>query len=294
MTTFRIAPWMLPLALACASTAQAADGGAIAAESADVQETLNSMALAAVQSSDSPSAPKRAETPAPPRNKWEFAAVGYVFLAGAYGRTTPRDSLPPVDLHLSFGDVWKAFKFAFMGAAEARNDRLLFLGDLMWVHLGESQGLKVRDVNFANVKIDSKTTAITALGGYRLLDNGPVAVDLLAGGRLNGNKQEVDYQGRVRDLSGRVSKTWIDPILATRINVPVGSKFGLSLYGDVGGFGIGSKLTWQGVATASYQINRKIAVGAGWRYFKIDYKDNDGFLFDVAQSGPILTLRTVF
>jgi hypothetical protein len=266
-------------------------GGGTGAEASHVTD-LTAFELS--QPPNSTPAPERAETQATAKKKWEFATIGYFFLAGAYGKTAPRDPLPLVDLDLSFGDVLKAFKFAFMGAAEARNDRVVFLGDLMWVHLGESQGLKVRDVNLADVKIDAKTTAITGLGGYRVVNNGPVTVDLLAGGRLNGNKQEVHYHGLLRDLSGSVSKTWIDPIVAMRMNAPLGGKFNLSLYGDVGGFGIGSKLTWQGIATANYQINHKMAVGLGWRYFKINYKDNDGFLYDVAQSGPILTLRSVF
>jgi hypothetical protein len=226
--------------------------------------------------------------------KWHFATLGYIFFAGAHGKTTPRTPLSPVDVDLSFGDVLKAFKFAFMGAAELRKDRLVFLGDLMWVHLGESQGLTARDRNFADVKIDSKTTAITALGGYRVVDKGPVIVDLLAGGRLNGNKQAVHYRGTLLDVSASVSKTWIDPIVATRILAPLGGKTSLSLYGDIGGFGIGSDLTWQGIATVNYQINHKMTLGAGWRYFKINYDDSDGFLYNVAQSGPIISLRSVF
>jgi hypothetical protein len=37
-----------------------------------------------------------------------------------------------------------------------------------------------------------------------------------------------------------------------------------------------------------------MTVGAGWRYFQINYHDNDGFIYDVHQTGPILSLRTVF
>lgn len=265
--------------------------------SAAAAQAADNVSAAEIAATDSAAQPSDAPTPeaqAPAKKKWEFATIGYIFFAGAYGKTTPRDPLSPVDLHLSFHDVLKSFKFAFMGAAEARRDRLVFLGDLMWVHLGESQGLKVRDVNFADVKIDSKTTAITALGGYRVANKGPVVVDLLVGGRLNGNKQKVDYEGILLDVSASVSKTWIDPIVATRIIAPLGGKFSTTLYGDVGGFGIGSKLTWQGIATVNYQINHKMTVGAGWRYFQINYHDNDGFIYDVHQTGPILSLRTVF
>lgn len=240
---------------------------------------------------EQPNTPADAEKPA--KKKWEFATIGYIFFAGAYGETTPRDPFSPVDVHLTFGDVLKSFKLAFMGAAEARNDRLVFLGDLMWVHLGEEKGLTARDRNFADVRIDSKTTAITALGGYRVVHHGPVVVDLFAGARLNGNKQAVDYRGTLIDVSAKVSKTWIDPVLATRISAPLGGKFGMTLYGDVGGFGIGSKFTWQGLATANYQINHKMTAGLGWRYFNINYHDSDGFRYAVAQSGPILVLRSV-
>lgn len=245
-----------------------------------------------VGDSTDPASQDQPQAPAPAK-KWEFATIGYVFLGGAYGKTSPRDPLPPVDVDLRPGDVLKAFKFAFMGAAEARKDRLVFFGDLMWVHLGEGKGLTVRDTNFADVNIDSKTTAITALGGYRVVDKGPVIVDLLAGGRLNGNKQKLDYRGTVLDLTASVSKTWIDPVAATRIDARLGGKFGLSFYGDVGGFGIGSKFTWQAIAGPTYAINRKMTAGIGWRYFKINYHDSDGFRYNVAQSGPMITLRTI-
>ena len=274
---------ILPVLLAVSAPAHATDVLPVAAAA---QET--DVRPAPAPTTDAPSA-----APAPAPKKWEFATIGYIFFAGAYGTTTPRDPLSPVDLHLTFGDVMKSFKFAFMGAAEARKDRLVFLGDLMWVHLGEGKGLTVSDRNFADVKIDSKTTAITALAGYRVVNHQSVTVDVLAGARLNGNKQAVDYRGTLLDVSAKVSKTWVDPVFATRIRAPLGGKFGLALYGDVGGFGIGSKLTWQGMATADYRISHKMSAGLGWRYFKINYHDSDGFRYNVAQSGPIVTLRTV-
>jgi opacity protein-like surface antigen len=181
-----------------------------------------------------------------------------------------------------------------MGAAEARKNRIILFGDMMWVHLGERKGLEVRDHSFSDVKIDSKTTAITSLAGYRVMDKGPVAIDLFAGGRLNGNKQGFHYHGALLDVSKSVSKSWIDPVIAMRINAPLHGRLGMTLFGDIGGVGIGSKLTWQAVAAANYQLSPKMTVGLGWRYFKIDYHDSDGFIYDVAQSGPILTLRTAF
>ena len=53
-----------------------------------------------------------------------------------------------------------------------------------------------------------------------------------------------------------------------------------------------SDLTWQGAATVSYDINRKMSLGVGWRYFKVNY-DHGDFLYDIRQSGPLITFRTV-
>ena len=34
-----------------------------------------------------------------------------------------------------------------------------------------------------------------------------------------------------------------------------------------------------------------MTLGAGWRYFKVNY-DHGDFLYDVYQSGPVITFRT--
>jgi hypothetical protein len=36
-----------------------------------------------------------------------------------------------------------------------------------------------------------------------------------------------------------------------------------------------------------------MTVGAGWRYFKVNYSTGDDFLYNVHQSGPLITFRTV-
>ena len=63
-----------------------------------------------------------AETPPEPeaKTKWEFATIGYVWAAGAWGETDVIGPVEPVDLDLPFGKVLDAFKFAFVGSAEAK------------------------------------------------------------------------------------------------------------------------------------------------------------------------------
>ena len=223
--------------------------------------------------------------------KWKFATIGYVWFAGANGETDVIEPVEPVDLDLSFGDVIKAFKFAFMGAAEARRDRLIFLGDLTFIHLDAKDGIGIRDPDFLEAELDSRTAEITLLGGYRVMNDEPFKLDLLAGGRMNFFKTTLQLEGPNRSAEGSEKQKWLDPLIAARATAPLGGKWSMALYGDLGGIVFGSDVTWQGVATVDYQISRKMTLGAGWRYFKVNYDDGD-FLYNVAQSGPMIVFRT--
>ena len=223
--------------------------------------------------------------------KWKFATIGYGWFAGAEGETDVIGPVPPVGLDLSFGDVLKGFKFAFMGAAEARQDRFVILGDLMFIHLEADEGIGIRDPDFLEAELDSRTTEVTLLGGYRVVNEESVKIDVLAGGRMNFFKTTLQLEGPVRSAEGTVKQKWLDPLIATRVTAPLGGKWGMTVYGDLGGILFGSDLTWQGIATVNYRLNRKMTLGAGWRYFKVNYDDGD-FLYNVAQSGPLIVFRT--
>jgi hypothetical protein len=278
MTVARTAWCLLPLLLAWGTEARAA-------------EPADSTSDAATQPAPAPP-PESPPPEAAAKKKWEFATIGYVWLAGAWGETDVIGPVEPVDLKLPFGKVLKAFKFAFMGAAEAKHDRLVFLGDLTFIHLDARQGIGIRDPDFLKAELDSRTAEVTLLGGYRVADKGPTTVDLLAGGRLNFFKTTLQLEGPNREASGEVKHTWFDPLIAARVNTPLGGKWSMALYGDFGGIVSGSDITWQFVPTVNYQLNHKMTLGAGWRYFKVKY-DNGDFLYNVHQSGPLITFRTV-
>lgn len=223
--------------------------------------------------------------------KWHFATIGYAWFAGAWGETDVIGPVPPVDLKLPFGDVLKSFKFAFMGAAEARKDKFVLLGDLTFIHLKAKQGIGIRDPNFLKATLDSRTAEITLLGGYRVVQKEGLRVDLLAGGRMNWFSAELELEGPNNSVDGKKKENWFDPLIAARGAVPLGGKWSASAYGDIGGLGIGSDITWQLVGGVDYRLNHKMTLGAGWRYFKVNY-DHGDFLYNVHQSGPLITFRT--
>jgi hypothetical protein len=289
MVSWRIGAGLLPLLLGSAAVARAADPAV--QNAADVVQGADAATVQTAPSDNAAASTTEQVEPAA-KKKWEFATIGYIWIAGAWGKTDVTGPTPPVDLALPFGDVLKAFKFAFMGAAEAKHDRIIVLGDLMFIHLDAHKGIGVRDPDFLKAELDSRTAEITLLGGYRVVNSGPVTLDLLAGGRMNWFKTSLQLQGPNRELSGEVKKSWFDPLLAARVGAPLGGKWSIGAYGDVGGFGIGSHVTWQLVPTVNYQISHKMTLGVGWRYFKVNYSTGDTFLYNVHQSGPLIVFRT--
>ena len=285
MTRFRLAAMLIPLSLGW-TTAAAAQGADPAAQPASSDQTV-----AAAPQEDMASQGADAAEAEANQTKWEISTIGYGWLARADGVTDVIGPAAPVDLNLSVGDVLGALKFVLMGAAEIRHDRFVMFGDLTFIHLEADEGIGIRDPDFLEAELDTRTVEVTLLGGYSVVDKESLIVDLLAGGRLNWFKTSLQLEGPNNSAEGSVKQTWIDPIVAARVGAPLGGKWSMSAYGDIGGIVAGSDVTWQLVGTVDYKIKPKMHVGAGWRAFKVHFDEGD-FLYDVAQHGPILTFRT--
>lgn len=211
----------------------------------------------------------------------------YGWLAGATGEFRPFTGAPTLEFDNSFGEVLGDLDAAFFASAQLRRDRFVAVADISYASLSR-EGLVPPGVP-ASGKISQ--LAITALGGARVHDSDQVTVDLLGGARL-------------WDLGGRVSvplvgvslapdKTFVDPIVATRINAPLAPRLSALFQADMGGFGLGSDFTYQVVGTLNYRAGRRSYVSAGWRHLHLDYNDA-GTRFVGSQTGPIIGFTQTF
>lgn len=67
----------------------------------------------------------------------------------------------------------------------------------------------------------------------------------------------------------------------------VGGGFAIPLYADVGGFGVGSDLTWQLFGGVTYRFNQTVSAALGYRHLDVDY-EKDSFVWNVSFSGPVI------
>ena len=151
------------------------------------------------------------EKPAPAKKKWEFATIGYAWFAGAWGKTDVIKPVPPVDLDLPFGKVLKAFKFAFMGAAEAKHDRIVILGDLIFIHLDARQGIGIRDPDFLKAELEFKDRRSYLARRVSRRERRPRGGYFLAAGRINSFKTTLQLKGPNAKPTARVRRAGWTP-----------------------------------------------------------------------------------
>ena len=241
--------------------------------------------------------PPPAPEPAPPQapapvavatteeSPWSFRLTSYVWFAGLSDDVGVKGRVANIDV--SFSEVFDAIDWwppPVMFAGEVRYDRLGFFTDFIYLGL-EGDGTARRLP--LSAELDMQAVVWTFGGAYRVIQDDPVTLDLLAGGRLWNLDVDVTISDPAGALQGSGSETWVDPIIGIAGQVKLGSGFALQAEGDVGGFGVASDLDWQVLGTLQYQLNDSITLEAGYRYLAVDF-DDGGFLFDAAMHGPII------
>lgn len=224
-------------------------------------------------------------------SRWKFSVTPYFWAAGISGRADTLPGLPPADVDESFSDIWDDLRFAGMVAGTARKGRFAIAGDLQYVET-EAKDNDLAPI-FDSEKLTSKTFILSALGEYVAFEKGRSNFILSAGARLWSVETKLDLSSGL--LPGRTIKgddTWIDPILGVRGNVDVVSDVFLTGWGFVGGFGVGSDIMADLGGGVGYRFTNSISTTIGYRWMKVD-RDEDDFLYDVRQQGPIagLTFR---
>ena len=226
--------------------------------------------------------------PAQAAEPWEFTLTTYLWAAGIDGDVGTFPALPPVSVDVSFGDIMDNFKFGAMALMEARKDRFLLLADFIYLDIGTSKDVSIPDAQFSEVRFDNKNIMSTMAVGYRVADASATKFDVLAGIRINAVDTSVDLlRPNGTGLSADSDEAWVDPIFGARLRTPLGKKTTFALYGDLGGFGVSSDFTWQAAATLQYQVSEHVVLSGGYRMLGVDY-ENDGYVFDVTMSGPML------
>ena len=217
------------------------------------------------------------------KKSWDFTVAPYLMLPNMNGDIAVRGIQGEISANT--GDILNNLDFAFMIYAEASNDKWAITLDALYMKLSMKgvTPLLSREANF-----EMKQLAITTTGMYRLCSWAEAGI----GGRINSMWATaiiapVDYILPGTNFSDNL--TWFDPIIVARVMQQFNNKWRVGLYSDIGGFGLGSKFTWQVYPFVGYQFGKVFEVDLAYRWLGINYdngSDTDYFKYDMLISGP--------
>ncbi len=232
---------------------------------------------------------------------WRFALTPYIWGAGLSGKVSPYAGAPTVSIERDFSEILKDLNLAGFVNFFATNGTFGVYADVMYVDLAEEHATGpvtlpgFGPVPGVNVNLDSKLFNAALFGSYRIAQADGFALDALAGVRAIKAWTEVSASipGTPYSYQAKSDFGWVDPAIGARLAYGFGNRFGFVGQADIGGFSVGSDLTWQAMGAVTYELSKSTALAFGYKYLSIDY-DKDGTLFDVDMQGPTVGLAFRF
>jgi hypothetical protein len=185
-------------------------------------------------------------------NQWTFDASLYGLAAGMSGNVAVKGI--PADVDVGFDKIWDNLKFGAMGSARVGYGRWAVSTEVIYMDLEATKGAFTAGVQQWMVQPALEYRVCREFGLY-------------AGTRYNSLHLEINGP---LGLNPSGTQDWWDPVVGGRISLPLGKKFSLNVSGDIGGFGVGSDLTWQAYPYLNWQISKLASVQAGYRLLYTD------------------------
>ncbi|HEY1472016.1 MAG TPA: hypothetical protein VGF61_23450 [Candidatus Acidoferrum sp.] len=240
--------------------------------------------VASAQSQATMATPAKADAPDPADQGWHVDAAPYLWFAGISG--TVGAAGRQASVHVRAGDVLSNLDIGVMGAVEARYNRIVIPIDFMWVKLSDDKATPLGFVaSSLNVKINEDI--FTPKIGYRLVSNPRFKADALVGIRYWHLGTTLKLQPSVLGSSFYGSADWVDAVAGAKFQAMLTPKTILTIAGDAGGGGSGTKLDYQVVGLIGYKLKR-VTLQGGWRYLVIHKQPISGSFIDLAQTGVIV------
>ena len=227
--------------------------------------------------------------------RFQIGVTPYVWALGIFGAIGVMGNR--FDVHVTARDIVDHLHAGFMGALEGAYRR--------WSAEIDVTYLKVEDLFIVppppvppgtRVNAVAKQAVFEVQAGYQVSHTAPLAVDALIGGRRWILDNAVTLSADAQPATTlTLNERWTEPFVGARASIDLSPRLLLQLHGDVGGFGVGSRSSWQALGTLRYRISSRWSARAGFRDVGINFKDdNKRFLYDVNYRGPIVSVTYRF
>lgn len=215
---------------------------------------------------------------------WDFIVAPYLLFPHMNGELAV--SGIPSEVDVSPGDIFSNLNFGAMLYLEMANPEWAITLDGLYMDLGADAELPLSG---RAGTVDMKQGALEATGMRRLATWAEVGI----GARVNRIKTGlfVEEGTVLPEIDRSDQHTWFDPLIVTRLSVPLENRWRLGVRGDIGGFGVGSSFAWQVLPFAGYRFTNLFELVLAYRALGMDYETGSGtdlFAYDLTTFGPEL------
>lgn len=226
--------------------------------------------------------------------------------------TTPGGSTGEPEVSVNPDDYFKDLEIAALLTTEFRKGKWSLTADFVYMDVSSSDS-SVKSIDFGGSvvstsrdigsEVDLKNFIATFGGGYQIIDQGWLKMDLIAGLRYLWLEAELDWNlsatvsgplpGQTFARTGNHTEDediW-NGIVGVRGQVKLGeSHWFIPYYLDIGTGD--SDLTWQAFSALAYSFGSWDVV-LGYRYLEFD-SDEDALIQELSLSGPVIGARFSF
>ncbi|HXX08627.1 MAG TPA: hypothetical protein VEJ43_11245 [Pseudolabrys sp.] len=296
--------------------------------------TLGACLSGAAMAADIAPMPTKAPiSPAPVLSPWTYSATLYGWVPLLNGSTTVKGRTTDVDVGYSqLGDLIRHSEIPkdlleLAGYFEARNGRFSIFSDLVYLKVGlngsmtRSRGVDALNASIgvsAGLKFEMFIAELAAAyevarWGATSTPGSGTAIDVFAGARGWWQHADLDINAvgtvnifdltfsRAGVLTATKSVGWFDPLVGIRLRHQFAPGVNFVASGDVGGFGVGSKFSWQALAALNYDFcvrnNVTWSGMVGYKALFVDYSQGSGvnhYEYDMTMHGPIIGITARF
>jgi len=223
-------------------------------------------------------------------DSWKFDLAPYVYFPGMHGTIGARGRY--ASIHMSGSDLLSNFNGGFAGFMQARKGRWVIPIDFMWARVATTKGLPLNEFGQDSVRALVSQVIFTPKFGYRVVDKERFKMDALAGIRYW--HEGLDLTPRPENITRSQSANWVDGLGGAKFEIYMTEKAWLTVAGDAGAGQ--ANLDYQALGTINFQPKPLLGLFLGWRYLDVNYRpgNGSGFIYDVAQSGPVIGLNMQF
>lgn len=231
--------------------------------------------------------PAFAEEPAPNESAWRFRVAPYGWLTAVDGNVSIRGLEAPVDINI--GDTLSTLEMAFMGYFEVGYQRWSLGLDV--VYGKNSKSFSAGGRVFDSFRFELTQLLLTPSLAFRIIETPAFHMEILAGARIVSVSTELTARlARGGEIVRKRDTSWADPLVGIRGNWNITNDIFFRFNGDIGGFGVGSQLTWQAFGGIGYRFNELISAAVGYRGLGMDYAKGN-FELNTVTHGPVLGLE---